>query len=300
MVGNQSMVGRLLFGICAVATACSPIERASSNKNAQQSDNASTNPAPQGAPTLTLPSWCSMKQTQDQVCFKCDRLSENTSIPYEQCLTAAESFQASTDCTFQNELTKTISCDGTSSGRTFIMDISTAKEKIAAVVPALMLTVEILAKQKLTNNQSAKTVIGEFSAFVSGRINSIANGLEPEATAADLLLFVNRHANPPLNQEQANLFKKTATDALTLLPRDLSGKKDYSLSQSILRLMGIARTLPDDILGDAKPLLTGAGLAELLSEDRTQTLIRSFSILNPSILGVKSADELITELINAP
>ncbi len=298
-MGARNISAQLLCLTLAMLTSCSPVNRTASTNKSQASENA-LRPASVSPQELTMPSWCSLKQIGHQVCFRCERSDESMTIPYEQCFDALESFHPTTDCYFRDDITKTISCDGTSSGRTFLMDVSLAKEKVIAVVPPLTLAIELIAKNKFADNPQAKTFTKELSAFFSGRIEAIANGRDTEIIANDLILFVNRHTKTPMTAEQATHFKSIAVSALMQLSRELTGHKDYSLHQIILRLLAVARTIPDDLKGDIRPYLTGPGLAELLSEDRSQTLMQSFSILNPSIIGAKSADDLIAELIKAP
>ena len=115
-----------------------------------------------------------------------------------------------------------------------------------------------------------------------------------------MLLLVNKHLKTPLTEAQAAIFKKSAQDAFGLVAKDLSGTKDYSLSRVILRGLSIANTIPPEILGDAKPFLTGPGLADLLSQDQSAALIQTLRILNPSALGIKSPEDLISDLRKAP
>jgi hypothetical protein len=283
------------FGFCGLMS-CSPAKETSAPQRSTSSGESDSKLQPPLSPMLTLPSWCSMRQATDQVCFKCERTDGGIIIPYEQCLTPADSFQASTDCDFNDGVTKTLTCAGTASGKTFVMDISIAKEKVSAVVPALLLAIELAVKQRFADQDTAKNLATDLSAFISARIKAIAHGVEPETTAGDLLLFVNRYVKTPLTAEQAGLFKKTTAAALKLLSDDLTGRKDYRITQTVLRLLSIARTLPDREFEDIKPYLTGPAIAELLADDRSQSLIHSFSTLNPSLLGVKSAEDLIAEL----
>jgi hypothetical protein len=286
--------------ILAVFTACSPVIRTTSKNSTQSSDNASR-PASQASELkLSLPAWCSSKQTGNQVCFRCERVDDSVIIPYEQCFDASDSFDASIDCSFKDDTTKTIYCDGTESGRSFVMDVSTAKEKVSTVLPTVLLAIELVFKDRFADNPQAATIARELSSFFSGRTASIVNGRDATNIATDLMLFVNRHIKTPMTAQQANHFKTTAEAALQQISRELSGHKDYSLTMIILRLLAVARTIPEEHKGDIKNYLTGAGLGDLLNEDRSQTLIRSLSILNPSILGVKSAQDLIAELQITP
>jgi hypothetical protein len=124
------------------------------------------------------------------------------------------------------------------------------------------------------------------------------SGENLEPTADDLILLAKKHLKSTLTDEQARYFRQQTLNALTMLNKELSGSKDYKLSQVILRGISIANAIPDNLLGDAKPFLSGPSLAAILSEDSSKALIGMFSSISPSVLGIRSVDTLIQELNN--
>lgn len=285
-----SVFGCLLL---AISVGCSPVARTDSEPKAKEiNSGASTNPQTQ----LTLPSWCSMTQLSDQVCFHCDREDGGVTLPYEQCLTPSDSFKATTDCFFSSDQTKTISCAGTRAGEAFVMDVSLAKEKLTAAVPAFLVALQLTVNQKYPDRKDLAALTSDLTTFVGGRVSQIIRGEDLDSVAGDLLLLVNKHAKTKLSDAQATLFKKSAIDAFGIFGSELSGRKDYQLSKFILRGLALSKSIPQDQLGDLGKYLTGPGLAELLAGNEAQSINRAFKILNPSVLGVKSVEDLLKEL----
>lgn len=282
--------------------ACAPVKTTTSKSSVSAAQEASpTAPSTiSGDTKLTLPQWCRMTQSTEQLCFSCEREDSGTTIPYEQCLTPADSFQAERDCAYTDSVTKSITCAGTKSTESFVMDVSLAKEKVTAALPAVLFAIKFTIQQKFPDRPDIKAVSDELSDFFGSRIPLINRGEDLDRISGDLLLLVNKHLKTPLTEAQAAIFKKSAQDAFGLVAKDLSGTKDYSLSRVILRGLSIANTIPPEILGDAKPFLTGPGLADLLSQDQSAALIQTLRILNPSALGIKSPEDLISDLRKAP
>ena len=284
---------------------CSPIsETASSPAKSQKAGADQSTKLQITSPSyveqnLTLPTWCSMNQSQDQLCFRCERVDSGVTIPYEQCLTPSESFNSSRDCSFVNDGVKYIRCDGTKSGDAFKMDVSIAKEKVALALPAFLIALDWSVKQKYLTESEIGKFTSDLRDFWANRIGSIMSGENLEPTADDLILLAKKHLKSTLTDEQARYFRQQTLNALTELNRELSGSKDYKLSQVILRGISIANAIPDNLLGDAKPFLSGPSLAAILSEDASRALISMFSSISPSILGIRSVDALIQEL-NTP
>jgi hypothetical protein len=248
---------------------------------------------------LTLPSYCVATLSDSQQCFKCERQDGGVSIPYEQCFAPAESFQVTRDCSFSDDILKSISCAGTKSGETFTMDVSLAKEKLTAALPAFLIALDLSARQKFPNRPDVTAFTSEISLFLGSRFAQIVKGEDLDHIAGDLLLLANRHLKSPLSQDQGKFFKATAIEGFAYMAKDLSGTKDYNLVKIIMRGIAIAKSIPSPLLGEAAPYLSGPGLAEILSEDKAQSLIKSLGALPLSILGIKSVDDLIAALKNS-
>jgi len=296
---------KLLAWSSILLAACSPVSESAStpatnNKaGADQSTKLQMTSPSYVEQSLTLPTWCSMNQSQDQLCFRCERLDSGVTIPYEQCLTPSESFNSSRDCSFVNDGVKYIHCDGTKSGEAFKMDVSIAKEKVALALPAFLIALDWSVKQKQSPESDMAKFTADLSDFWANRIGSIMSGENLEPTADDLVLLAKKHLKSTLSDEQAKHFRQQTVNALTILYKELSGSKDYKLSQVILRGISIANAIPDNLLGDAKPFLSGPSLAAILSEDSSRSIVGMFSNISPSILGIRSVDALIQEL-NTP
>jgi hypothetical protein len=268
----------------------------------QQKSPLKNEPLPQAADIslLDLPSWCSVKESSDEVCFSCERQDGNIKIPYEQCLIPAENFSASTNCSFSDGLTKQISCSGTKSGEPFRMDSSLAKEKLAAVLPAFLVGLDLVVRQTFSDQSDVAKLTADLSAFWSSRIPSIVRGENFDGVASDLVSLVKRHVKTPLTDEQADHFKTISVTALTQLNQELMGRKDYTLSQVILRGIALSKSIPEKTLGEASRHLSGQGIADLLASENAKTFLAMFKAMNPSILGMSSVEDFLVELTATP
>lgn len=264
----------------------------------KQKDDLKPESLPQSADInlLNLPPWCSVKETADEVCFRCEREDGKIKIPYEQCLVPSESFSASANCTFSDGLTKQISCTGTKSGETFKMDSSLAKEKLAAVLPAFLVGLDLVVRQTFSDQSDVAKLTADLSAFWSSRIPSIVRGEQLESVASDLVSLVKRHVKTPLTDEQADHFRSITITALTQLNQELLGRKDYTLSQVILRGVALAKSIPEKTLGDASKNISGQAIADLLASENAKTFLALFKSMNPSILGMSSIEDFLAEL----
>lgn len=300
-VHGKSMVRFFIaLAVIFLSFRCAPVSRTNSGSKAQSDDGEKISPVPvaNGEAQLTLPSWCSMMQSTDQVCFKCEREDAGVKLPYEQCLVPADSFKATTDCAFTSADTKSITCAGTRSGETFVMDVSLAKEKLIAAVPVFMIALQLTIQQKYRDREDLASLTTDLTSFITSRVAQIIRGEDLETVASDLLLLVNRYAKTKLTEEQSSAFKKFAMEALDVALRELHGRKDYKLSRFILRGLALGKQLPSSAIGDAGHLLTGPGLAALLAENDAKSIEGTFKILNPSVLGARSVDDLLLELKN--
>jgi hypothetical protein len=247
---------------------------------------------------LALPSWCSQTQTADQVCFKCEREDAGAHLPYEQCLTPSESFKASTDCYFADDITKSITCEGTADGQNFVMDVSIARERASVAIPTFLYTLNTALSQKLPDRLDILEVVNELSNFSSNNIPKLSQGGDVSQISSDLMLLLQKYLKVKLTASEEETVKKSFSEAFTAVSADLSGKKDYSLSKIIKRISSASLMIPTASLGDAKTYLSPQYMADILGEDQQQTAKRSFNSLSPSMFGIKSAEDFITELKN--
>jgi hypothetical protein len=74
------------------------------------------------------------------------------------------------------------------------------------------------------------------------------------------------------------------------------GRKDYRLSKAVLEGIEIAKSIPQNILGDAQNYLSGPAIAALLSSEKAQPMVTIFKSMSSSVLGVTSFDDFIAEL----
>jgi hypothetical protein len=268
--------------------ACSPVEE---TPRAKPSPESSTQ-----AQSLTLPDWCSSKESSSEVCFRCERSDGGVQIPYEQCFVPSPNFSSGSNCTFNDGVLKQISCDGTKSGEPFKMDASLAKERLAASLPAFLMGMDLVVRQVYSEQSAAAKLTSDLSAFWSARIPAIMRGENIDVTADDLISLVNRHLTTPLSTEQANLLKSRTATILKGLAQDHVGRKDYRLSKAVLEGIEIAKSIPQNILGDAQNYLSGPAIAALLSSEKAQPMVTIFKSMSSSVLGVTSFDDFIAEL----
>ena len=293
--GLSSKLVTFALSGAALAPACAPVKSTASKTSTHKDfGNASGIHSPGGS--LTLPSWCSQTQTADQVCFRCDREDGGVVIPYEQCLTPSESFQASRDCAYRGDLTKSIACAGAAGGKPFVMDVSTAKEKASVAIPAFLIAVNITILQKYPDRSDIKAILSDVTSFTSSHLPRVFDGADTSQTSGDLLMLMQKHMSTKLSPSEEELIKTSFSAAFRAISADLSGKKDYNLARLLTRLSGASLTIPAGVIGEARPFLTTQYLASLMSEDSHQALFKTFSALNPAILGIKSVDDLIAEL----
>lgn len=282
--------------LCFLAVGCSKVSETQSKKILPATAATNNHRSSDDAQRLVLPSWCSVQETADLVCFRCEREDAGIKIPYEQCLQPGPEFSSSAQCSFTSGFTKVITCEGTKSGEPFKMDASIAKEKVATAIPAFMIGLDLIVRQKFADDSLVAKLTSDLSAFWSSRIPALMRGEGYETTASDLVLLVNRHLKTPLSEDQVTHFKQVTKTALGELNQELSGKKDYKLSQVILRGLYLAKSIPENILGEAAPLFTGPAIADLLRDDKAKALLSLFSSMNPSVLGISSLDTFIEEL----
>lgn len=245
------------------------------------------------------PSWCSVKETPDEVCFRCERQDGVIKIPYEQCLTPGPSFSTSSNCTFANGLTKQITCSGTRSGEAFRMDTSLAKERLSAALPAFLVGLDLIVRHTYSEQSDAARLTSDLSSFWSSRIASVVHAENLNGVADDLVALAKRHLKNPLSEDQAQYLRETTITALNQLHKELTGQKDYNLSRVILRGLALARSIPDSTLGDASVSLTGMSLANMVSADSSNKLQGAFNSLNPSTIGMSSFEDFLAELSGA-
>lgn len=294
-----------LFLLWLVISGCSPVNMTASTtdeseKPAVTSGDAAKNALPSSAsgdPSLSLPSWCKMNQSSDQVCFHCVRNDGGVDLIYEQCLTPSEKFRASSDCWFSDQVTKSISCVGTRSGEDFVMDVSIAKEKVSATIPVILIALNIAVSEKFGSTSSVTKFVGDISTFLGSRIQQVMRGENLPGVAGDLGMLINKYTTSKLSDQEFEIFKASTSVALTLMVSELSGKKDYDLSRFLLKSVELSKLIPNDKLGDAKPLLSGPGLADLWSSDNNNdALEKAFKILSPAVLGFSSVEKLMARL----
>ena len=287
---------KALVSIAAVS--CSKPQETPYNKKTEPQEDQ----AQRGADInlLSLPPWCSVKETSEDICFRCEREDANVKIPYEQCLIPADNFSASNNCSFTDGLTKQISCSGTKSGEPFRMDASLAKEKLAAVLPAFLIGLDLVVRQTFSDQSDVAKLTADLSAFWSSRIASIVRGENLDGVSSDLVSLVKRHVRTPLTDEQADHFKSMTVTALTQLNQELAGRKDYTLSQVILRGLALAKSIPETTLGQSSKQLSGQAIADLLASENAKTFMAMFKAMNPSILGMISVEDFLAELTNTP
>ncbi len=276
--------------IAFLTCACSPADETPSPK-------ATPDPTTQDqTQNLTLPDWCSSKETSGEVCFRCERSDGGVKIPYEQCFAPSPSFSSGSNCTFNDGVLKQISCSGTKSGEPFRMDASLAKERLAASLPAFLVGMDLVVRQVYSDQSPAAKLTSDLSAFWSSRIPAIMRGENIDVTADDLLSLVNRHVTPPLSPDLAKHLKSVTMTTLKSLAEDYAGRKDYKLSEIVLTGIEIAKAIPQNILGDAKTYLSGPAIANLLSSEKAQPMVNIFKSMGSSVLGFTSFDEFIAEL----
>lgn len=292
---NTLFKGFLVLGLTSLnLTSCSkPQETPYKQKDASKPE---MRPQVADISLLNLPPWCSVQEAGDEVCFRCERQDGNIKIPYEQCLIPSENFSASANCTFSDGLTKQIACTGTKSGEPFRMDSSLAREKLAAVLPAFLVGLDLVVRQTFSDQSDVAKLTADLSAFWSSRIPSILRGEQLESVASDLVSLVKRHVKTPLTDEQADHFRSITITALNQLNQELLGRKDYTLSQVILRGVALAKSIPEKTLGDASKHLSGQAIADLLASENAKTFLVLFKSMNPSILGMSSMDDFLAEL----
>lgn len=272
----------------ALLSACSPVDETPSAKPRPKTQEQTQ--------SLTLPDWCSSKETISEVCFRCERSDGGVKIPYEQCFAPSPSFSSNANCSFNDGVLKQISCSSTMSGEPFKMDASLAKERLAAALPAFLVGMDLVVRQVYSEQSPAAKLTSDLSAFWSSRIPAIMRGENIDVTADDLLSLVNRHVTTPLSPELGNHLKTVTMTALKRLAQDYAGRKDYSLSQVVLTGIEIAKAIPQNILGDAKTYLSGPAIATLLSSEKAQPMVNIFKSMSSSVLGFTSFDDFIAEL----
>ena len=279
-----------ILTIAFLMSACSPADETPSPK-------ATPDPMTQEqTQNLTLPDWCSSKETSGEVCFRCERFDGGVKIPYEQCFAPSPRFSSESNCTFNDGVLKQISCSGTKSGEPFRMDASLAKERLAASLPAFLVGMDLVVRQVYSEQSAAAKLTSDLSDFWSTRIPSIMRGENIEVTADDLLSLVNRHVTTPLSPDLANHLKSVTVTTLRRLAQDYAGRKDYNLSQVVLTGIEIAKAIPQSILGDAKTYLSGPAIATLLSSEKAQPMVSIFKSMSSSVLGFTSFDDFVAEL----
>lgn len=279
-----------ILTVAFLMSACSPADETPSPK-------ATPDPGIQEqTQNLTLPDWCSSKETSSEVCFRCERSDGGVKIPYEQCFAPSPSFSSGSNCTFNDGVLKQISCSGTKSGEPFKMDASLAKERLAASLPAFLVGMDLVVRQVYSEQSAAAKLTSDLSAFWSTRIPAIMRGENIEVTADDLLSLVNRHVTTPLSSVHANHLKTVTVTTLRRLAQDYAGRKDYRLSKAVFEGIEIAKSIPENILGDAQNYLSGPAIAALLSSEKAQPMVTIFKSMSSSVLGVTSFDDFIAEL----
>ncbi len=301
---NQYSARILWVMIWGFTAGCSPVETtAIAPTDSAKSEIRSGDGAAKVLPaitvtdsTLTLPTWCKMNPASDQVCFHCSRTDDGVPLEYEQCLTPSDSFRASTDCWFSNQVTKTISCLGTRSGETFTMDVSTAKEKVTVTIPVFLIALNLAVSEKYGPTSSVTKFVTDISTFLGSRMEQIMRREDLSGVAGDLAMLVNNKTTSKLNDQQLLVFKVSAYAAFEAMLLELSGKKDYDVSKVLLRGLRLSGFVPANLMGEAKPLLSGSGLASLWLDSKSQSLETMFKILGPSVVGVSSAELLLQRL----
>jgi hypothetical protein len=246
---------------------------------------------------LELPSWCAVEEAGDQVCFRCEREDGDIKIPYEQCLIPSPEFSATAHCSFNDALTKQISCSKTRSGQTFRMDASLAREKLAATLPSFLSVLDIAARKTFSETPDVAQLTTDLKDFWKNRIHLVLRGEGIDVVADDLVSLARRHLKAPLTAEQANHFRSTTITALRQLNSDLSGRKDYNLSQIILRGLSLVKSIPETTLGDdASKYFSGQAIAQLLAQNEASSLLSIFASMSPGVLGMSSVEEFLREL----
>jgi len=246
---------------------------------------------------LELPSWCAVEETSDQICFRCEREDGEVKIPYEQCLIPSNEFSVTAHCSFNDGLTKQISCSKTKSGQIFRMDASLAREKLAATLPSFLNVLDIVARKTFSETSAVAQLTTDLRDFWKSRIHLILKGESIDLVADDLVNLARRHLKAHLTQEQADHFKSTAVTALTQLNSDLTGRKDYNLSHVILRGLSLVKSIPETTLGnDVSKYFSGQAVAQLLAQNDASSLLSIFNSMSPGVLGISSVEEFLGEL----
>jgi hypothetical protein len=287
---------------------CSPINTTASSPGADQkglpSDDANAKKFMPGTPavesTLALPEWCNMDRSNGEVRFKCSRIDSGVNLIYEGRFTAAKSFNPSNDCWFVDEVTKKINCRGTLTGETFIMDVSTAREKVTESLPAVLIAINFAVSSKYEANSDAVRFTSDVTSFFGSRIQQLMRREGLAGIAGDLGMLVNKYIPSGLTAVQAAAFQLVAYQAFDIMVTELSGKKDYDLAGVVLRGLELSRALPPEILGEQRNSLTGTHVAKLLSSNDAVALERFFKIISPGVSGVSSQERFLAGLREAP
>lgn len=255
----------------------------------------------QGDLRLTLPSWCSQQQLSEQLCFHCERRVAPSAILYEQCFKPGDGFIANRDCVFMDGATKSIQCEGTSGGGTFDMDISTAKERLSATMPAFILGLDLALKQKNSEPpREQASFLLELAQFLAARLHRALEGEDQDSFASDFSQLINNALPLRLNDDQLQNLKGNIKQSTEIIAQELHGKKDYSLSRIILRGLATARTIPPTALGPAKDYLKGSTLASLIQTDEAGLMLKTLKILPSQVTGTMSLESLADDLSREP
>jgi hypothetical protein len=259
---------------------------------------------------LSFPTWCEaskslvtgqedVKPSESEACIRCTRADDDVNLVFEECFQALPDFEASSSCWLTGETMKRINCEKTATGEPFAMDVSTAKEKVSESLPALLIALNLQVAKKYPADSVPAKLTRDLSAFIGSRVGQVMRRENHGAVASDLTMLLNKYTSAPLSEAQANLFKAAVVAALDGMVQELSGKKNYDLAGTIVKIAKLKDNLPKDLIGKAQDLISGHGLADLLADNNTKVLDDFLKLLGPSV-NYQSAEEFLAKLRQGP
>lgn len=246
-----------------------------------------------------FPDWCAAKAQDDgTTCVDCVRTtdSQDKANVGHLCFQPRSDFDAKTQCGLSKTDVgiKLLQCHTTD--KDVIADVSLLSDKAVTVLTTTLFAIKNALGDAYQSDATSLTIATTVVQFASDHTLDVLSGKNIDQTASDLLLLANKYLVTPYpDGSTKDAIKTQLVTKLNDLHNAVAGTGDFSVAKLFTAVLDVAHVFPNDRLGKAADVLTGAGLAKLIESHKTE-IDPAIAGWSDTALGFKTSDDLISQI----